>query len=60
MGYGKMDVRVARRGEEVLDAIVAKSSLVLRKIGAGHTYALSSGPIVCDMSTNKELDHDAT
>ena len=43
MGYGKMDVRVARRGEEVLDAIVAKSSLVLRKIGAGRAGEIAAG-----------------
>ena len=43
MGYGKMDARVARRGEDVLDAIVAKNSLVLRKIGAGRAGEIAAG-----------------
>ena len=35
MSYGSTDIRLEVRGEEVLEAIVAKSSLVLRKIGGG-------------------------
>lgn len=43
MGYGKMDVRVARRGDDVLDAIVTRNSLVLRKIGGGRAGEIAAG-----------------
>ena len=43
MSYGKSDVRLARRGSEVLDAIVAKNSLVLRKIGGGRAGEVATG-----------------
>jgi hypothetical protein len=43
MSYGKSDARLARRGAEVLDAIVAKNSLVLRKIGGGRAGEVATG-----------------
>ena len=43
MAYGGKDVRLARRGDEVLDAIVAKNSLVLRKIGGGRAGEVAAG-----------------
>jgi len=43
MGYGAKDARLARRGAEVLDAIVAKNSLVLRKIGGGRAGEVAAG-----------------
>ena len=43
MAYGKDDIRLARRGEDLLDAIVAKSSLVLRKVGAGRAGEVAAG-----------------
>ena len=43
MNCGGKDVRVARRGAEVLDAIVAKNSLVLRKIGGGRAGEVAAG-----------------
>jgi Transposase DDE domain len=43
MSYGGKDIRVDQRGEEVLDAIVAKGSLVLRKIGGGRAGEVAAG-----------------
>lgn len=43
MAYGSKDARLARRGEEVLDAIVAKTSLVLRQIGGGRAGEVATG-----------------
>ena len=43
MGYGSKDIRLEVRGEEVLEAIVAKSSLVLRKIGGGRAGEVAAG-----------------
>ena len=43
MAYGGKDVRLVRRGDEVLDAIVTKSSLVLRKIGGGRAGEVAAG-----------------
>ena len=43
MAYGGRDVRLERRGDEVLDAIVAKNSLVLRKIGGGRAGEVAAG-----------------
>ena len=43
MSYGSTDIRLEVRGEEVLEAIVAKSSLVLRKIGGGRAGEVAAG-----------------
>ena len=43
MAHGTTDIRLDLRGEEVLEAIVAKSSLVLRKIGGGRAGEVAAG-----------------
>ena len=43
MAYSNDDIRLARRGEEMLAAIIAKSSLVLRKVGAGRAGEVAAG-----------------
>ena len=43
MSFGAKDARLARRGEDLLEAIVAKSSLVLRKVGGGRAGEIAMG-----------------
>ena len=43
MGYGTKDFRLTRRGEEVLDAIVAKDGLVLGTIGGDRAGEVATG-----------------
>ena len=49
MAWGAKDIRIERRGDAVLDAIVEKGSLVLRKVGGGR-----AGEVGC----GRFLDHD--
>lgn len=43
MTYGTKDIRLELRGEELLEAIVAKSSLVLRKVGGERAGEVAAG-----------------
>ena len=43
MAYSNDDIRLARRGETILDAIVAKGSLVLHKIGGKRSGEVAAG-----------------
>ena len=49
MAWGTKDIRNERRGDAMLDAIVAKGSLVLRKVGGGRAGEIATG---------RFLDHD--
>jgi hypothetical protein len=49
MAYGAKDARLARRGDKMLEAMVAKGSLVLSKIGNGRAGEVAAG---------RFLDHD--
>jgi len=43
MSYGNKDIRLNQRGERILDAIVAKSSLVLRTVGGERAGEVAAG-----------------
>ena len=49
MAWGTKDIRGERRGDAMLEAIVAKGSLVLRKVGGGRAGEIAAG---------RFLDHD--
>lgn len=49
MAWGAKDIRVERRGDAIIEAVVATGSLVLRRIGGGRAGEVAAG---------RFLDHD--